>query len=340
MLVTWAVDEHDEIDHAYFSRRPDREPVLSFERQRFTGTGSPTAWVEYVVTHPDGPVIASARKWMAGERCGARMGGASGDHATLMVWLLPEGDDDGCVVLGPDGLYLGMRNLDPGIDSWFMSDLHPIRRTVPEYVRYSLDFATSEVIYDAREAGLPLTGIPTPVGEDVVFSGGDLLEVAAFGWRPGTGLVTLERFPGDPSRAALAVGGDGEHLVWTRAEDRPAGEAEYPTRSVMVSPYTFDADALQPVRLRSDPGAVISDPWIVGCGYAAQDGAGYDLQVVRLDDGRGWTLSSASPESVEWRWESAIGLTCEHLYARVYAGDHATIVRVRLDSLGEGSPPD
>ena len=111
----------------------------------------------------------------------------------------------------------------------------------------------------------------------------------------------------------------------------------------MTSPFTTDAAALQPRRLRSEVGNgfATSRPQ-VGCGYAAREI--YDgIRIVRLSDGVSWMLPSQQGST--WLWNEPLAVTCTELFAMVAADGDAGwqdvgIARVRLDSLGPGTPPD
>lgn len=110
-------------------------------------------------------------------------------------------------------------------------------------------------------------------------------------------------------------------------------------RTLFTTPYTTN-----PVTLKATAKALtavprISSPsrWGVGCGYAAAGAAddvdGVSLIVVRLSDGFWWR---------KWRDQTfggiqALGVTCDEIV--LTAGKLAIPTRVRLDSLGEPSPP-
>ena len=86
----------------------------------------------------------------------------------------------------------------------------------------------------------------------------------------------------------------------------------------------------------------------IGCGYTAhavssQVFPSNSLIVVRLADGVSWELKAG--ENQRPAWEKALGFTCDELFALESFGNGATsegphVVRIRLDSLGPGLPPD
>jgi hypothetical protein len=84
----------------------------------------------------------------------------------------------------------------------------------------------------------------------------------------------------------------------------------------------------------------------VGCGHAGRyiGSSGLDSQLVRLSDGVGWRLTGVQ---LKFRWNRVLGISCEHAYVQVAydaigkgSPGQTTIVRVRLDELGEGLPAD
>lgn len=112
----------------------------------------------------------------------------------------------------------------------------------------------------------------------------------------------------------------------------------------MTSPFTTDPAALAPRRVRRDPSIAYASgmsAYQVGCGHAATAGAN-DVHLVRLADGRAWDLLHTQQV---WHGSSVVGLTCDELFvvASIWVDgvvQDATIQRIRLDALGEGSPAD
>jgi hypothetical protein len=83
-------------------------------------------------------------------------------------------------------------------------------------------------------------------------------------------------------------------------------------------------------------------PFVVGCGYAAR-AAGYGTRVTRLADGVSWVLPGDPSQG--WYWTTPVALSCSELFATVGVRSDGgypltTIARIRLDSLGSGTPPD
>jgi hypothetical protein len=151
-------------------------------------------------------------------------------------------------------------------------------------------------------------------------------------WTHDTGTRDFLRWPGDGTRGAADLGTDGVDMAWTYGEGKADRGRSYPRRSIMTAPFTSDPTALKPRRLRSAPHSGVGNwPWLVGCGYAAHQGA------VRLRDGVSWLVPS-SPRELELT--TPLGITCEEIVAQGRVGGRLTIVRVKLASLGDGMPPD
>jgi hypothetical protein len=127
----------------------------------------------------------------------------------------------------------------------------------------------------------------------------------------------------------------------------PDASISYVNRSVWTSPFSTDPNKLVPRRLRSDPQTAYYVNFAVGCGYAAHNLQPPDgLLIVRLSDGVSWILPNDLVGDTGWRWDKAIGMTCDEMFATVAAIPTPgaklvyTIARVRLDALGPGLAPD
>ena len=161
----------------------------------------------------------------------------------------------------------------------------------------------------------------------------------------------LLRYFGDSTRGAGNFGTDGKDMVWTYAEGATACDHESDKREVWTAPYTTDPAQLQATarRLRSDVRGMNAWNYAVGFGYAARavslPAPAYNgLFLVRLSDGTAWLIPGSSNIDA-LSWGDALGFTSEELFALVsmhYAqgAGGATILRVRLDSLGQGTPAD
>jgi hypothetical protein len=140
------------------------------------------------------------------------------------------------------------------------------------------------------------------------------------------------------------IGTDGTDIVWTYGSGGCDPQTLlYNTVSIMTSPFSTTASGLQPRRLRSEiPNGLGVSPFVVDCGYAARQ-TSQGIRLVRLSDGVSWLL--AADPSTPWEWEIPIALTCTELFAQVLVHNDGGLgstqyTRVRLDSLGPGTPPD
>ncbi len=157
-------------------------------------------------------------------------------------------------------------------------------------------------------------------------------------WTPTDGTKPFVRYVGDYTRGAADLATDGTDLVWSQGEGKKSNQFVYPTRSIMTAPFTSDPRKLQPRRLRSAPYTNIgSFKWVVGCGYAAHTGARNGMMVVRLSDGTAWFIGEITSD---FALSAPLGLTCEEVFFLGRFAGRTSIARVRLDSLGAGTPPD
>lgn len=160
-------------------------------------------------------------------------------------------------------------------------------------------------------------------------------------WDADAGVRDFISYGGDTSQGASDLATDGRDLVWHYGSNRTDPNGLFPTLADTTAKFTTDPSALQPRRLRSEIGNAFGDRIEVGCGFAA-DGTGNGIRVVRLSDGFSWLLPS---NGSTWRWTEPLAVTCTELFAMVAADGDAGwqnigIARVRLDSLGPGTPPD
>lgn len=171
-------------------------------------------------------------------------------------------------------------------------------------------------------------------------------------WTAAAGARPVLRWYGDFSQGAGNFNTDGIDMVWTYGTGTLDSTLQFPTRSIMTTSYTTDPTQAQGTarRLRSDPGPLSPYPFGVGCGYAARQvttlaasdasAGSNDLLIVRLSDGVSW-LVSAPPIEQKMGFDHVLGLTCDEVFATAtFADEPTTIVRIRLDSLGPGMPPD
>ena len=188
----------------------------------------------------------------------------------------------------------------------------------------------------AQESGLQ-EGIPVFAGDAMFFPASNSsyhkikIHTPSLGVKDflSAGLVT-DRGYGD-------LGTDGKDLVWIEASGRTGSSGPFPTLTVMTAPFTTDAASIAPRRLRTEEGPSFDVRYFhVGCGYAARSN-GYHIRIIRLKDGRSWTLPS---DNATFAWSEPYAITCTELFARVATTSAFHLARVRLDSLGPGIAPD
>ena len=162
-------------------------------------------------------------------------------------------------------------------------------------------------------------------------------------WTSSGGSADLMSFGGDVSQGAADLGSDGHDLVWLYGSNRTDPAGLFPSVAIMTSPFATDPMHVSSRRLRSEiqNGFGVS-PFIVGCGYAARH-ASYGTRITRLADGVSWILPGDPNQP--WFWVIPVALTCTELFATVGARSdggpaHTNLARIRLDSLGAGTPPD
>lgn len=186
-----------------------------------------------------------------------------------------------------------------------------------------------------------------PQGDDIFIQIGEIHTGGVAVWTEKEGTRPLILWPAN-TRTVHHFDTDGKTHVWTEAEGWNNNTTTFAQADVFVAPYTLDQTKVTQTRkkLTKDLNVLSGTPWKVGCGYAARKLAAStplsnSLMVVRLSDGTSWLLPGGDP-SQPWRYDflNAFGLTCTHIYTTVALPSGApTIARIRLDSLGPGTPP-
>ncbi len=179
-------------------------------------------------------------------------------------------------------------------------------------------------------------------GESVFWEATTLADQEEQIWTADAGSARLIGFGSDASQGAADLGTDGHDMVWLYGSGRTDPSANFPQVSIMTAPFATTAAALQGRRLRSElPAGFGVEPFKVGCGFAARS-LYNGIRVVRLSDGVSWWL--AGDNTLPWQWNAPVALTCTELFAKVTVVHGGTgtsgYARVRLDSLGAGTPPD
>ncbi len=233
--------------------------------------------------------------------------------------------------------------------TWRVSSQWLLRWHTSLHVR-PWDDTTETLVYDpgTDPENMPAHNV-SALGDAVFFEVGVAGYNGVMSWIPSAGIRPLLRWFGDTTQAAGNFSTDGKDMVWTYGKNKPAGSSqEYPIRDIMTAPFTTDPDVLKATakRLRSDPGQLSPYPYAVGCGYAARNfysssGLSADLVIVRLSDGVSWVFQPPSNPPGVYQFMSFLGFTCEEAFAKFQFADEAvSIVRIKLDSLGPGIPPD
>ncbi len=189
------------------------------------------------------------------------------------------------------------------------------------------------------------------IGKDIFFEVGSGGFRGTMAWTKSGGLAPILRFFGDKDQGTSMFGTDGVNMVWFYGKGKGNSSLlVYPERSVMTAPYSTDPATVAKTarRLRSDPGQPIPFPYAVGCGHAARtiysgpegNPTGVDLFVVRLKDGVSWVIQS-TPSNQGAQFLAPMGITCDEIFTKFqFVDDAVSIARIRLDSLGPGTPPD
>jgi hypothetical protein len=211
---------------------------------------------------------------------------------------------------------------------------------------WSWDLASTTSVY-SPDKDAPYLGKNDVVGykDTVILGVGNGTTLALVSWTKEKGAQTLVYWPSE-DKGAFNPGTDGKDLVWTYGEGIPPGtpELSFASYSVMTAPFTSDPATLQKTmrRVRSDFMGPQPWGWQVGCGYAVRKIWRPDthdaLLVVRLADNMSWVLGSEA--SLNFSWSLVLGVTCEEIVTIAYLKKVGEIVRIRLDALGPGSPPD
>ncbi|MCL2825206.1 MAG: hypothetical protein FWD57_14545 [Polyangiaceae bacterium] len=210
---------------------------------------------------------------------------------------------------------------------------------------------TTDIAYPANGGGGGIYGGAYWVGDTLLMNLAVFPTYALLRWTEQDGTQTLVGFPGDKTKGATNSATDGKDLVWIQGEDREPDDKHFPTRWIMTSKYSTDPSQIEPRRVIpwAQKPIVSSTPPQVGCGFAAfrvspETPEEKGLLIVRLSDGVSWHLPNVlkmypdgTPLSVGWG--GPIALTCDELFAVYKETSVYNIRRVRLDSLGPGTPP-
>ena len=185
-------------------------------------------------------------------------------------------------------------------------------------------------------------------GDDAFWVGDNGARTAIKVWNPSEGLKTLVGWPGDNTRAAGGIGIDGVDMVWVEAVGRNG--ASFARYDVWTAKYTTSADVVEATKRRLFTNNLNStlEYFVVGCGYAAVKtnpirawGQSIGFLVIRLSDGMSWAVEA---ESLEQRNDVKLGrplaITCDEVVVEAWRKNDPQVARIRLDSLGPGTPAE
>ncbi len=167
-------------------------------------------------------------------------------------------------------------------------------------------------------------------------------------WNPADGVKTLVGWPGDNTRAAGGIAVDGVDMVWFEAVGRSG--TSFARYDVWTAKYTTDASVVEATKRRLLTNNLNStfEHFVVGCGYAAVKtnpirpwGQSVGFLVIRLSDAMTWAVEA---ESLEQRNDVTLGkplaITCNEIVVEAWRKNDPQVARIRLDSLGPGTPAE
>jgi hypothetical protein len=224
---------------------------------------------------------------------------------------------------------------------------------------YFIEAVGNDTIY-SMESGLPVGKIVPPredegmiygdyrfLNDDAFWVGDNGARTAIKVWNPTEGVRTLVGWPGDNTRAAAGIGVDGVDMVWVEAQGR--SEMSFARYDVWTAKYTTKADVVEATKRRLLTNNLNStfEDFVVGCGYAAVKinpvhawGQSSGFLLIRLSDAMTWTVEDESLE--QQRNDLDIGrplaLTCDEIVVEAFTKNDPQIARIRLASLGPGTP--
>ncbi len=139
------------------------------------------------------------------------------------------------------------------------------------FTLYDWNTDASQVIYEGVEAGMDIND-PAPAGNAIFFdSAYSLALLKEQVWTPDAGVNDIVAFGNDTSQGAGPLNSDGVDMVWMYGSGRDGSSGQYPTISIMTSPFATQPSDLQPRRLRSEGPCIgtVSEEFFVGCGFAS-----------------------------------------------------------------------
>lgn len=327
-------------------------PRIQLTRGAESGLALNDRYNEWLIARADGEVEFAARATRVAPYCMLTERSVRGRHAAWSHTGPYESVVDGLLLLDLEARSLrsGYPDDSEFVASWAAGDGWVVRND-GRLTAIRPDGSEERVVHDGTTDpnGLGPDGRPIVVGEEIVYSAGNYSFAGIYGFHPAHGTRPLITYPSDLTQGAGNIGTDGTDLVWSHGHSRLADQTVYPEVDIYTAPFTTDPRAVERRRLRKDMAlgmGTYAKQFAVGCGHAGRYIAesGLDAQLVRLSDGVAWRLTGAQ---LQFRWSRVLGISCDHAYVQVAydavgkgSPGQTTIVRVRLDELGEGLPPD
>ncbi|AKV03285.1 hypothetical protein AKJ09_09948 [Labilithrix luteola] len=165
-------------------------------------------------------------------------------------------------------------------------------------------------------------------------------------WTAGAGVQTLIGYGTDRTRLAGGFGTDGIDMVWEEGSGRTDFTKKiFPVVETWTAKYTTNPEVVRATRrrVRSEypqiPGNMHN---VVGCGYAVHSvrttSPGLGWRLIRLSDGMAWEGIEAPGD--RYVYDRPLAVTCDEIFLSGFVNGRPNIARVRIDSLGPGTPAD
>lgn len=184
-------------------------------------------------------------------------------------------------------------------------------------------------------------------GQDLFFESDSSARVTTKVWNATGGIRTLLGAGNDNTRSTIGLGTDGVDMVWLEASERVGSSQIYAKQETWTAKYTTDPAVANATKRRVRATTIeYGNVYVVGCGYAAVYAsmgspwgqAGFRL--IRLSDGYSWNVVDNSKEQMlSWAVREPLAVTCEDVFAVGAKKGHYELLRIRIDSLGPGTPP-
>ncbi len=244
-------------------------------------------------------------------------------------------------VLMPDVL---ARYNAPSVYEWSCNAAMVVSSRTPDFEMraYPWSMNTSEVVTSAALDPDKLANHdPVLVGDSIFYQANNDPYEGIDIWTPKEGTRPFIRWVGDATREAGSFGTDGIDMAWRYGERSDISLRDYSKVTLMTAKFTTDPNGVKakPVRALSEGDHVAGKPVAVGCGFAAStnDAGGEMWGVIllaRLADGRNWSFKGTKTV----RYDRVLGVTCKEVVIASIVQQQTTLVRVAIDSLGQGEP--